>query len=999
MLLKKRILLSTLLLLQILSLSAQNAFNISGKVQDKKSGEALIGATVSIKGTKFGTATDYEGLFKLKVTQQLPITLVVSYTGYNEINYELTAYNKPLTIKLSENARELKQVEIRDSRITEKQKQAPQTIETMDAIAIKQTPAANFYEGLAHLKGVDMTSASIGFKIINTRGFNSTSPVRSLQLIDGVDNQSPGLNFSLGNFLGSSELDIQKVDLVVGASGAYYGPNAFNGVINMQTKSPFLFPGFSAQVKVGERNLQETSIRWAQVFKNKKGEDKIAYKVNLFYMRANDWEATNYEATIQSPVDARNLGGYDAVNRYGDEYSNSIFHSQLSNVTYVGQGYYLRNGYEERNLVDYNSRNIKANMAVHIKLKKEHELILASSFANGTTVYQGDNRFSLKDIQFYQNRIELRKEGRYFIRVYATNEDAGNSYDAYSTALILQNSVKSDYFWGNEYRGYLTGTLGNIVSAWYGQNINGKGLQVDTIPASKRLGYIENYWQKELSDTLSKYHSLAREKANGVSIYGKGILIPGTARFDSALKSITSLTNRQGGSRFFDQSALYHFAGGYQFKIGGIDFNSGANFRLYTPYSKGTIFLDTIDNQRIYNKEYGGYLGAEYKFEADKMKLSHTERMENAQVGLIGGSLAGLLFAGIAKQTGLIKNPENLLMAALAIPFGASLLGYAFDNNASIKLTATNRIDKNQNFDYLFSQALTALFVKKEHVVRFSLSTALRNPTLTDQYINLNVGRATLLGNLNGFDSLVTTGSLVSALNTGRQNNLEYFNIAAVKPERVQTIEFGYRTTIAKKLFLDISYYYSWYYDFLGFKIGAKVDWPSGSPFVQSVNIYRVTANSKDVVTTQGFTIGANYFYKKYLGFAVNYSYNNLDRQGSTDPLIPAFNTPSHKYNIGINGRDIVSTLGSLKLFNWGYGFNWKWQEGFLFEGSPQFTGFVPSYGMFDAQFNKGYLDNKLTLKIGASNLLDNKVIQVFGGPAIGRMIYVSVLFDIKNFK
>jgi hypothetical protein len=451
------------------------------------------------------------------------------------------------------------------------------------------------------------------------------------------------------------------------------------------------------------------------------------------------------------------------------------------------------------------------------------------------------------------------------------------------------------------------------------------------------LGYIENYWQTELSDTLSKYHSLAREKANGISLNGKGILIPGTLSFDSAFRYITSRTNREGGSRFFDQSALYHFAGGYQFKIGGIDFNSGANFRLYTPYSKGTIFLDTLDNQRIYNKEFGGYLGAEYKFN--------------------------------------------------------------FENKSSLKITATNRIDKNQNFDYLFSQALTALFVKKEHVVRFSLSTALRNPTLTDQYINLNVGRATLLGNLNGFDSLVTTSSLITALNTGRQNNLEYFNIAAVKPERVQTIELGYRTTVAKKLFIDLSYYYSWYYDFLGYKIGAKIDWPPGSPFIQSVNIYRVTANSKDAVTTQGFAIGANYFHKKYLGFAVNYSYNNLDRQGSTDPLIPAFNTPSHKYNIGINGRDIVSNLGSFKLINWGYGFNWKWQEGYLFEGSPQFTGYVPSYGMFDAQFNKGYMDNKLTLKIGASNLLDNKVIQVFGGPAIGRMIYVSVLFDIKNFK
>src|SRR5690606_15317953 len=118
------------------------------------------------------------------------------------------------------------------------QKESPLTVETMGIIAIKETPAANFYEGLGNLKGVDVTASSLSFKVINTRGFNSTSPVRSLQIIDGVDNQSPGLNFSLGNFLGASELDVQKVDLIVGASSAYYGPNAFNGVIAMQTKSP-----------------------------------------------------------------------------------------------------------------------------------------------------------------------------------------------------------------------------------------------------------------------------------------------------------------------------------------------------------------------------------------------------------------------------------------------------------------------------------------------------------------------------------------------------------------------------------------------------------------------------------------------------------------------------------------------------------------------------------------------------------------------------------------
>jgi iron complex outermembrane recepter protein len=274
--LTKRLILFIFILNCFLPAFAQNPISIKGVVRDKKTGEKLIGATVSVKGTGTGTSTDYDGEFTLKVTQGLPVILVASYIGYAPLEITVSSADKTLDIRIIENTQQLKDVEIRDTRVTEKQKQAPLTVETMDAIAIKETPAANFYEGLSHLKGVDLTSASIGFKIINTRGFNSTSPVRSLQLIDGVDNQSPGLNFSLGNFLGASELDVQRVDLVVGASGAYYGPNAFNGVINMVTKSPFQFPGLSASVKIGERNLIEGSARFAQVFKNKKGVDKFA---------------------------------------------------------------------------------------------------------------------------------------------------------------------------------------------------------------------------------------------------------------------------------------------------------------------------------------------------------------------------------------------------------------------------------------------------------------------------------------------------------------------------------------------------------------------------------------------------------------------------------------------------------------------------------------------------------------------------------------------------
>ena len=136
-----------------------------------------------------------------------------------------------------------------------KLKESPLTVEAMDVTAIIEAPSSTFYESIGNLKGVDITSASLGFKIINTRGFNSTSPVRSLQIIDGVDNQSPGLNFSLGNFLGTTELDTKGVEIVVGANSALYGPNAFNGVIDMTTKDPFMFPGTSYQIKLFHKVL------------------------------------------------------------------------------------------------------------------------------------------------------------------------------------------------------------------------------------------------------------------------------------------------------------------------------------------------------------------------------------------------------------------------------------------------------------------------------------------------------------------------------------------------------------------------------------------------------------------------------------------------------------------------------------------------------------------------------------------------------------------------
>ena len=229
---------NTLLLIFLISYSILSSqIIIQGKISDESTNEDLIGANIISKKHNLGTSTNINGEFKISIPKELlPISLTISYIGYSnkEINVtqEIIEKNNGFyKILLNQDSRSINEIKIIDFRLTQKQKENPLTVESLDILAIKETPSANFYDGLGALKGVDISAASLGFKIINTRGFNSTSPVRSLQIIDGVDNQAPGMNFSLGNFLGASELDIEKVEIIQGASSAYFGPNAFNGVI------------------------------------------------------------------------------------------------------------------------------------------------------------------------------------------------------------------------------------------------------------------------------------------------------------------------------------------------------------------------------------------------------------------------------------------------------------------------------------------------------------------------------------------------------------------------------------------------------------------------------------------------------------------------------------------------------------------------------------------------------------------------------------------------
>ena len=133
----------------------------------------------------------------------------------------------------------LNEVVISASRIPEKMLQSPVSIQKAGEEYFRSAPAPSFFDALENLQGVQMITPSLGFKVINARGFANTTNVRFAQLVDGMDVQSPHIGGPIGNSLGPSDLDIENVEIIPGVASALYGMNTINGMANFTTKNPF----------------------------------------------------------------------------------------------------------------------------------------------------------------------------------------------------------------------------------------------------------------------------------------------------------------------------------------------------------------------------------------------------------------------------------------------------------------------------------------------------------------------------------------------------------------------------------------------------------------------------------------------------------------------------------------------------------------------------------------------------------------------------------------
>ncbi len=905
----KNIIIILLVSLSLIPISAL-AQEFQGTIVDGESGEPLVGACFSVLGYTIGTCTNVDGYFTLMNTPKDSFSIALSYLGYQSDTMLITDPSTEIKIEMLQEHLVLSEVEVVSDYSKIKQEVAL-TVESMGLQEIESNSESSFYDILASMREADMMTVSFGVKVVNTRGFNSSTPVRSLQLIDGVDNASPGLNFPLGNFMGLPDLDVEGVDLVIGASSAYFGPGAFNGVVNMRTKDPFKYQGIDIQLKGGMRNYFEGAIRAAKAFKNKKGDEKFAAKLTMSYQTVRDWEANDQSPSFENLRDsiyADNPGGYDAINKYGDEPS-AIYTSPFEQFRHPGLGTFFRTGYWETDLASYDSYNIKSSVGIHYKPRKDWEIIATTNFGIGTTVMQLDNRLSLNDVWAMNNKLEVKKKDKFFIRFYTTKEDAGDTYDIITTGQILQSRWKSDGSWLNEYKNY-----------WF-RNINPL---VKELPGFPSIGPAPDFYYdfdqankvlEDNADMLTLWHAQARAAQDGA------YLIPGSDEFNHVFNNIVSTKVSEGGTKYVDKSRLFHGHAEYKFKPRFVDeFIIGGNFRLYAPYSEGTIFVDTSGTS-FTTYEFGGYLGFE-KFMADDR----------------------------------------------------------------LKLNFATRIDKHENYDYLISPALSLQYILSPlSSIRLSVSSALRNPTLIEQYFYFRVGSAILLGNINGYENLVTLNSFENYLKTDlNQDSLVYFDEPPVVPEKATAMELAFSTVLFEdKLDVKSTLYLNRYRDFLGNKIGLQLPFIQGFPG-QPI-IYRFAANAKDITYTVGFSTGLTYVLSRNIRVTGNYSWNKIFID-SDDPLIPSYNTPEHKFNLGFNIDRFK--LGTINDF--GFGTNFRWVEGYKFESSPQFSGEIPAQIHLNAQISKRIPKLGTTIKLSGSNLLNRQQNGLYGGPKVGRFIFLS---------
>jgi iron complex outermembrane recepter protein len=916
------------LVLTVITLAQSTA--LRGKVTDKASGEALIGVNVSVRDRLLGTITDAQGAFELSLRLNPPFVIVFSSVGYNSREVQVTRNNTELSVELEETTLFGEEIVVSASRVEENILASPVSIEKISIMEIQQMPAANFFDGLYNLKGVDMNVSSLTFRFPNTRGFTGESNYRMNQLVDGVDNISPGLTFAAGNIFGLSQLDLESVELLVGASSALYGPGGMNGTLLMTSKSPFDYQGLSAVVQTGLMHvnagyrdtpalMHDWSLRYARAF-----NDRLAFKVTANYLTALDWHASDFRDRnrLDDPFSTRETNeGYDGVNVYGDDIivpvnlqdvAPSVAEAVAENQGLVpGTPEYealvnrvislfpdqivSRTGWKEVDLAPYNTNNLRLSGAVHYRFRENFEMNLTGNYSQGTSVYTTTNRFSVRDFNITNVKLEIRSP-EFFLRTWGVAENTGRSFDLGGAALRLSEAWKPSETWYQDYIGAF---------------------------AQSRL----------LGSSLDDAYRFSRMVADNRDRFGNifnpakpAIPIPGTDEFYELWNPIAGTSVTEGGAKVIDQSKMWHIEGMYNLsrKIKVFELLVGVSHRIFIIDSQGTIFADEPGEPILVN-QFGAYTQMSKGIWADRLKL-----------------------------------------------------------------TLSARYDKNEYFKGQFTPRFSSVYAlnsKKENFLRASYQTAYRFPSISDQWVDFDIGFYQAVGGLPavwgkyGFDTNpVYPLEGDNPITDKPVTDQGPFTIPPFGPEHVTALELGYKGLhFHKMLLVDAYVYRNTYNGFLSQQLLAQ------NPNTPDERRYQIVVSTDDPVSSFGWAFGSDLRLMKGFLLGGNVAYNVLQETFSQPGRQTRYNTPDYRFNLYVGNRELLKNLG--------FNINYRWQNQFLWQSNFG-EATLPAFATLDAQVSYKIHRLKSIVRIGGSNILNQYYTTSYGSAQIGGLYYLSWHFD-----
>lgn len=921
-------------------LDTQAQINLAGIVTDDNE-QPLAGATIVIRNTNTGTTTQDDGQFTLQTTGELPLTISVSFIGYQPKNVQVRGNNfRRIVVALTQesSAAQTRDVVVVASRKEEAIVKAPLTVEKLEAAQFQQAPAVSPFGALQYVKGVDLMTQSLPFQSVNLRGFGSVNNSRFLQLNDGMDNRSPGLGFGFGTVAGIPDLDIDHIELVAGASSALYGPDAEQGVMLTSSKNPFTYQGLSVRLTGGVNNIgkansgpkpyRDFAVRYAHAL-----SERLAVKVNVQRLDATDFIADNYNdrqtldrsAGYQPNNNSNTNFQYDGVNRYGDEFtgtgSSYTFPVNYANVLLQNR-LVTRTGYAEVDVIGQQGKvfNNRADASLHYRLPGNIEASVGWYYGNGNLIRTANFREFIPNYQRHQIKAEIRGDN-FFLRAYTTQQNA-EGWNVGLTAVGINNSWKSLGQWAAEF--------GQV--------------------------YVEN------KVTVGESRATA----------DRNRYVPGSSQFTSVRDLFSTTYNTDSvpgfgsvrGTRFRDNSALWHYEGMYDLTefVQVADVIVGASMRQYTLNTGGTLFALKPDGTEYGINEYGGYVQASKEI-------------------AVGPALT-------VKPTGVIRYDKNQYLKGVFSPRASVVVSMkqhhlraswqsAFHNPVPAQLFASPSMGRSGDVGGLPIATQTAMLLSNPAYLDSDVK-AFRDGRISAEqlqnrsYIPVSIQTEQLKTWEVGYRSLLWKKLSVDALYFHSYYSGFISNQTVYQPTNGQLTNFttnAYRTLQVSTNSLN----------------GIFVDgWAVGGTYEIS----------------RGFTLSGNYSYqvgrvtlRDAQGTILDDNAGNpiIKRRMSDREVVKRsrnyFNSPENRYTISLGNSQLTDRLGASVSYRWT---GKMWYE----QGTTAGDVWLPSWSSLDAQASYRIPPLKSVIKAGGTNILNKYYAQGYGLAQIGGLYYVSITFD-----